>query len=215
MNGKKNVTEHEPEIAAIGTVYRALEILAPEAQVRVLTYVWCKLKINAPMPACGDVTQANGPEVTSETGVGQGSTEDQKVEESGLEGISPVAKKWITRNGLKAQALSAIFSLGDDEIDLIAKVVPGKSKRDRMHSVSLLKGIAAYLGSGAARITHEQLKEACLHYNAYDAANFAAYLKSFAAKITGDKSTAYVLTPRGLSGATGIVRVMLGSEKPS
>ena len=84
-----------------------------------------------------------------------------------------------------------------------------------MHSVLLLKGIAAYLGSGAARFTHEQLKEACLHYKAYDAANFATSLKSFSAEVSGDKSTAYVLTPRGLSSATDIVKKMLESDKSS
>ncbi len=50
------------------------------------------------------------------------------------------------RNGLTAKGLSGVFSLGVDEIDLIAKNVPGKSKTDRTHSVLLLKGVAAYLG---------------------------------------------------------------------
>ena len=82
-----------------------------------------------------------------------------------------------------------------------------------MHSVLLLKGIASYLGSGATRFTYEQLKEACLHYKAFDAANFAASLKSFSAEVSGEKSTAYVLTPRGLSSATEIVKKMLESSK--
>ncbi|MBZ5698620.1 MAG: hypothetical protein LAN18_08740 [Acidobacteriia bacterium] len=215
MNSKKKMTEQEPEIAAIGTVYKALEKLAPEAQARVLSYVRGKLKINAPIPEQGNVGHPKEAEDTPATIAIEGTPEGPKAEEDGLEGISPVAKKWMTRNGLKAQTLSAIFSLGGDEIDLIAKAIPGKSKRDRMHSVLLLKGIAAYLGSGAARFTHEQLKEACLHYKAYDAANFATSLKSFSAEVSGDKSTAYVLTPRGLSSATDIVKKMLESDKSS
>jgi len=39
----------------------------------------------------------------------------------------------MTRNGLEAEKLSAIFSLGIDEIDLVAKSVPGKGKK-RAHA---------------------------------------------------------------------------------
>jgi hypothetical protein len=215
MDSKKEATEEEPEIAAIGTVYRALEKLAPDARARVLAYVQGKFKINAATAEKNDAGQSRDPENASESTVLEDSPEGTKAEDDGLEGISPVAKKWMIRNGLNAKSLSPIFSLGGDEIDLIAKSIPGSSKRERMHSVLLLKGIAAYLGSGAARFTHEQLKEACLHYKAYDAANFAAHLKSFSADASGDKSTAYVLTPRGLSGATEILKRMLGSDKPS
>ena len=65
-----------------------------------------------------------------------------------------------------ACALSHVFSLGGDEVDLIAKKVPGKSAGARMRSVFLLQGVAAYLASGAPRFTQERVKEACLHYNA-------------------------------------------------
>jgi len=209
MKSKKLATEPDPEIVAIGAVYAALEKLSPEAQVRVLNYVAGKLKISAPIPEFDQVSQPREIDETLAPPANAGAPASARAEEDGLEGISPVARKWMTRNGLKAQTISTIFSLGGDEIDLVAKTIPGKSKRDRMHSVLLLKGIAAYLASGAARFTHEQLKEACLHYKAYDAANFASYLKSFSAEVTGDKSTAYVLSARGLSNATDIVKRIL------
>ena len=105
--------------------------------------------------------------------------------------------------------MQKLFSLGVEDIDLVAKKVPGASKKERMRSVLLLKGIAAYLGTGVARVTYEQLKEACLHYNAYDAANFAAYLKFFAAEIGGTKDAGYTLNGRGLNSATELVKQML------
>ena len=83
-----------------------------------------------------------------------------------------------------------------------------------MRSVLLLKGIAAYLGTGAARVTYEQLKEASLHYDAYDSANFASYIKSFASEAGGTKESGYTLTARGLTTATDLVRGML-SPKPA
>jgi hypothetical protein len=95
-----------------------------------------------------------------------------------------------------------------DEIDLIAKTVPGKGKRDKMRSVFLLKGAAAYLGTGAARVTHEQIKEACLHYDAFDVANFAVNLRSLSGEVSGTKEAGYTLTPRGLASATEMVKAL-------
>src|SRR3569833_2163130 len=57
------------------------------------------------------------------------------------DGINPVALKWIKRSGLKATDLQPLFSLGIDEIDLVAKTIPGKSIRERLRNVLLLKGI--------------------------------------------------------------------------
>jgi hypothetical protein len=96
---------------------------------------------------------------------------------------------------------------------LIAETVSGKSKKDKMHNVFLLKGVAAYLGSGAARFTHEQIKEACLHYDAFDAANFATHLKSISADVSGSKAVGYTLTARGIASATELVKTMAQSGK--
>ena len=155
---KKYIPEPDPEIAAIGEVYRALGKLAPEARARVLNYVAGKLNIGAPVQAEEASHQAHHEASQEDTG-SQQDPESIGDRGSGLEGVSPVAKRWMTRNGLSAQALATIFSLGVDEIDLVAKMVPGKNKKDRMHNVCLLKGIAAYIGTGVARYTYEQLKE--------------------------------------------------------
>lgn len=72
-----------------------------------------------------------------------------------------------------------------------------------------------YLGSGVARVPHEQIKEACLHYKTYDSANFARYLKSFSSEISGDKSAGYTLTARGLNDATEKIKSILQPGKDS
>ena len=92
----------------------------------------------------------------------------------------------------------------------MAKKVPGKSKRDRMRCVLLLKGIAAYLASGAARITHEQAKEACLHYDAFDSANFSKYLRGMSSEISGANKSGYTLTARGMAAATEVIHQVIG-----
>jgi hypothetical protein len=127
-----------------------------------------------------------------------------------LDGVSPVAKKWMARNGFSVSGLSSLFSLGVEEIDLVAKTVPGRKKKERMRSVFLLKGIAAYLSTGAARFTHQQWKEAALHYDAFDAANFSTYFKSLASEVSGSKGSGYVLSARGIASATEVVKELVG-----
>ena len=201
MSNRKS-SSPDPEIAAINVVYGALRLLDAEAQQRVLDYVARKIGASARGGSEHYEEKEREPEEPHRESTAKAAEEP----ESQAEGISPVALKWMKRNALTAAGLSALFSLGVDEIDLVAKSVPGDNKKDRMHSVLLLKGIAAYLSTGAARVTHEQLKEACLHYDAYDGANFATHLKSFSAEAAGTKESGYTLTPRGLTNATEIIR---------
>lgn len=201
---QESKAQMEPELVAMSAVHAALKELEPEVQMRVLSWVASKLKIR-----WSPVESAMGRRDEHENDEPEVSTGDTREDANGiLDGISAVARKWIARNGIEPEKLSTLFSLGGEEVDLIAKSVPGKNKKERMHSVFLLKGIAAYLGAGVARFTHEQMKEACLHYDAFDAANFALYFRGLAGEVTGGKSGGYALTPRGMANATEIVKGM-------
>jgi len=169
--------------------------------------VAAKLKLASPI--------AKQERQTSDTADEIHESEAQNIENitEETDGISPTAKKWLTRNGLNANQISTIFSIGGDEIDLIADTVPGKSKAKKMYNVFLLTGVAAYLGTGAARFTYEQVKEACLHYDAYDYANFATHIKDFSSEVSGSKETGYTLNARGLATATKLVKEMIESDK--
>jgi hypothetical protein len=205
----KTTDSDDAEINAISTVYAALKGLQPDAQERVLTYVAGKLKIQAPaLHTRNDRLETQGE--TTDPPV----REDAAEKEVGdaLEGVSPVARKWMARNGLQASKIGSVFSLGGDEIDLIATTVPGTNKKERMRSVFLLKGVASYLATGAARFTHEQMKDACVHYDAFDAANFASNLKSLSSEVTGSKAEGYALNPRGLAAATEMVKSLTKSS---
>jgi hypothetical protein len=197
----------DPEIAAISSVYGALKDLQADAQERVLTYVSRKLKIvTSNSDASKEHEEASEENASPPPGAEDGEATVAPADDLGA--ISPIAKKWMTRNGLQAPRLESVFSLGVDEIDLIATKVPGKNKKERMRSVFLLKGVAAYLGTGAARFTHEQMKSTCLHYDGFDSANFATYYKSLSSEVTGGKAEGYTLTPRGLAAATEMVKSM-------
>jgi hypothetical protein len=163
------------------------------------------------IPAAGRRASSDQEEYPSNDSAASTSTSDTQASED-VEGINAVALKWMRRSGLNPKSLQTLFSLGIDEIDLVAKSVPGTSKRERTRNVLLLKAIAAYLGTGAARVTYEQLKEASLHYSAYDAANFATHIKSFVSDVGGTKESGFTLTARGLTAATDLIREMLASK---
>lgn len=204
---KQTMSGLDPEVVAINDVYSALRNLDTEAQVRVMRYVAAKLglsELGIAGPRAGEDAGQYTDRFSSE------SVQDSMPEtDDQLQGISSTGKKWIARNGLQLSNISSLFSLGVDDIDLVAKKVPGKSKKDRLRSVFLLKGVAAYLGSGSARLADDDIREACMHYDAYDRPNFAKYVKELASEISGNKSSGYSLTSRGLNNAAEVVKEML------
>jgi hypothetical protein len=200
MSSQENLTD-DPEAVAIAKVSAALKDLDPEVRNRVLKYVAERFGISTP------VTKARNDERMQPTSMPM--TENPQNQDDELDGISPAGKKWIARNGIDPDKLMSIFSLGIDEIDLVSKSVPGEKKTQRLRNVFLLKGIAAYLGTGAARFTHEEVKETCLHYNAWDGPNFAVTFKSMSADVSGTKDSGYSLTSKGISEATSLVKGMI------
>src|SRR5438552_2771696 len=139
----KSSIANDPEITAISLVYSALKDLNADSQQRVINYVSAKLNLSSRPPAWPSTqdfeTTGVNEEVTPSTTPTVESVATNSDDE--LEGISPVAIKWMRRNDLSAATLSRIFSLGIDDIDLVAKKVPGDTKIKRVRSVFLLKGI--------------------------------------------------------------------------
>jgi|GEM_PF-2409719 hypothetical protein len=197
----------DPEIAAIGIVYAGLKDLEADAQQRVLDFVVGKLKLKLKGTTHDSKAHFN-PRSDEDSQQHRPPIHDQDdLEDTGEnDGISSTAKKWMKRNGLEPDKLSSVFSLGVDEIDLVAKSVPGKGKKERMHNVYLLKGVASYLGTGSPRFSYDQVKEALLHYDAFDSGNFSTFFKSFASEVSGTKEAGYTLTARGLTNATTLLK---------
>lgn len=209
--------EDDAELTAMQKVYSALRGLPPDGQQRVLDYVCKRLSLSpdqlgervASRPErrsdvhdAGEIPPAKDSDAIADLDSGDDS-----------DGINPVAQKWLRRNGLSAKSLETVFSIGGDEIDLISESVPGESKRSRMKSVVLLASAAAYLASGAARVTNDKLREALRHYDAFDGTNFASYLKGLAPEVSGTKENGYTLTPRGLASAATLLKEV--AKKPA
>jgi hypothetical protein len=191
-------------------VYSALKSLPPDGQQRVLDYVCKRLSLSTEQFGERVATRhERRQDMAESTEISPARDSDAIADlDSGddSDGINPVAQKWLRRNGLSAKGLEAIFSIGGDEIDLISESVPGESKKSRMKSVTLLTSAAAYLASGAARVTDEKLREALRHYDAYDGTNFASYLKGLGPEVSGTRENGYTLTPRGLASAAALLK---------
>lgn len=220
---KKTNEVDDGELAAMTTVYSALKSLNAEAQTRVLDYVMQRFSLTP-------LNRGNKAEFDSrsqQTEIPPDRSEKERLEADDiradktaekedaedLEGVSPIAKKWMRRNGFNESQLSALFSLGVDEIDLVAKSVPGKNKKEKFHNVLLLQGVASYLGTGVAKIDHKSLKQATAHYGADPGGNLSSYMKDFAADVSGSYATGLTLTTRGLASATEIIKDMT-TNKP-
>ena len=115
------------------SAHDALSDLEPAAQRRVLEYVSGMLGL--PFPSGGDERRS--------------APDNQNIFRL-LRRRLGIAKPKITRasaplrsNGLRERSRCvdsfSFFSLGADEIDLVAKKLPGNNKKERMHSVLLLK----------------------------------------------------------------------------
>lgn len=203
--------EDDAELLAMQKVYSALKPLPADGQQRVLKYVSERLNLAVDLPEKRRTREDFREDIPdrSEAPPARDSEAIADMNTGGdSDGINPVAQKWLRRNGIQTANIESIFSLTGDEIDLISESVPGDSKRARVRSVVLLTSAAAYLASGAARVSDEKLREILRHYDAYDRPNFATHLKDLAAEVSGTKEHGYSLTPRGLAAAAQLLKQM-------
>jgi len=207
--GVKTVAS-DPEFGAYQVVFATLVALDATARARVLRYVAEKLDI-APSDTHRTSlrTDDDRPDADQPDSPAKQPPATPAEPSSADDGISPIAKKWIHRNSLAMDGLTRLFSVGGEEIDLIADKVPGTSKRGRLHQVLLLKAIAAYLGTGVARVADQQLREVASHYDANDEANFSTNLKGYDSMYSGTKQSGYTLNARGLAAAATLIKEML------
>src|SRR5438552_285724 len=112
--------EPDKEILAITTVNAALKELDAQAQSRVIEYVLKKLNLTLQASTRERVEESRSDDAPSDSHADNSKGQNETNLDSSADqftGISPVAQRWIQRNGLRAEQLSSIFSLGGDEID--------------------------------------------------------------------------------------------------
>ncbi len=202
----KNV---QREMDAMAVIYSALRKLDAAAQRWVLRCVMNRLGLEPAAPTEHEDSRDHRDVVPQQDPVPAATPPPEPV---AADGISPIASKWMVRNGFTAANLSSLYSLGQDELDLVAKSVPGSSKKDRMKNVFMLQGVASYLSTGVARMSYDKVKEACVHYDAFDSANFAKHLKDFSREVGGSKDAGFQLTAPGVAAATELIKGLVSGS---
>jgi hypothetical protein len=190
----------EPE--AIAAIDRALADLADDgARTRVLA--WAVAKYGHAELASLRTLRGPNPGASAS---GQVEREPAPM----LEGVNPGASLWFKRNGIPLdERLGSIFSINQSDIDLVAPSVPGESRRARLRSVFLLRGVCALLTTGEFRFEDDVVRTTCKHYDAYDLNNFSNALKAMSSEVTGNKESGYSLTPRGQKAAADLLKQVL------
>ncbi len=196
------------QISAIGLVYEAVKRLSPDVAHSVLVYVNGMV---APHKKIYSHQKGSSSDPSSSETLGSDVSKNADLSPDGhdTDGINEVARKWLRRHQFSTEALSKLFSLGLDEIDLVVSKVPGSSKKQRLRNVFLLKGVAGYLASGQPRFTHEQAKQVSEHYDAWDKINSSTYIRTLSAEVGGTAASGYTLTARGLTEAVELIKSMI------
>lgn len=189
------------DLDAVRNICEMLNAFSTEEKIRILKWSIEKLNIKATDDLLG--TYLNPGSVLN--------TSVQKIA-SMDSGIHESATKWLLRSNLSEDVLEEVFSIGLDEFDVVAKKIPGSSKKERMKNIFILTGVASYLKTGIAKFTHEKVKETCTHYASWDTDNFHRHLKTFIGELKGDKSSGYTLTSKGLSLGSELIKI-IASER--
>lgn len=191
---------HDKEIEAIGKLYEILKNLPNQSVERVLSYM-CRVFLKDTVKALGGMDKHNCNFENQNLSKAPIQDENESHNE-----MNPIAVKWLKRNSVSIEELSLTFSVGLDEYDIVAKKIPGKSKKEKTKIIFLLMGAASYLKNGTLKFSHENAKETCQHYDAWDTDNFSTYLKTYVGEVSGNKSSGYILTARGLASATELIK---------
>jgi hypothetical protein len=186
------------EIEALAAIDAALSNLDDqEARERVIRWAIAKFAKTGQgsMDVEGDSTSA------SRVGV--------HAEGPASNSLNPSAALWLRRNAISSdQSLSMIFSLDQQELDVIAAEVQGDTVKKRMRSVFLLRGVCGLLRSGEFKFSDDEARMTCKHYNAYDKNNFANYVKSISDEVVGSRTSGYALTPKGQKAAADLIKAI-------
>jgi hypothetical protein len=92
--------------------------------------------------------------------------------------LPPAVRTFMVANSLSDAQMEKAFQPLGASAQLMVFDVPGQGKANKQISLAVLLSVRQALGSGVFSCRLEDLRTMCLHYNIYDAANFARNLKA-------------------------------------
>ena len=173
-------------LAAASKLVEVLSDLSPEERQRV---------ISAAQVSLGQPELAQSATAAASQGASTGS-------------LPKKAAQWLAQNAISREQIDGVFSIEADSVELIARRLPGKSKRQQTVETYLLCGLRSLLQSGESRFADEEARQLCRSVGCYDGANHNNYTKAFDNLVHGTKDSGWTLTVPGLNRAAEIVKAI-------
>jgi hypothetical protein len=87
-------------------------------------------------------------------------------------------RTFMRANGLTDETVSKVYHPLGQGAQLVVSDLPGSGKAGKEINLALLTGIAQALNDGIFKVSLEDLRNLCVHYDCYDASNFTAHLRN-------------------------------------
>lgn len=180
-------------VEAVGQLVALLQSLNSEERRKA---------ISAALILLGD--QLSAVPVGTRSGGGQG----YQPNGESVEGLSPKASTWATKNGITNEQLDHIFAIDGKVIEVIAAKLPGKSKRQQTVEAYILGGLQSFLKAGEPTFTDKEARDICVKVGCYDQGNHFNYVKALKNLVSGSKETGWKLSNPGLVEAAKLVKTL-------
>jgi len=129
-----------------------------------------------------------------------------------IQGAPPEIKKRLKaftgQHQLSETEIYKVFSVDEaGNVDIVVTDLKSKKVAQQQRRLALLIGVKHQLADGSFDVPKDELREACVTYGPYDAANFGANLKNMKEIFAGFKPTATnKLSPLGKSQAASLIK---------
>lgn len=119
-------------------------------------------------------------------------------------GLPRSAQLWMKQNKISNDELQQVFHISEENAQVIASEIPGKSDKEKTLNAYVLLGIANLLGSGKPSFDDDSARTLCKSSACFDTTNHARYLKGN--ELTGSKDKGWTVTAPGLKRGAALVK---------
>lgn len=155
------------------------------------------------------VTAFFGDPVPSGSPVKKGGASDIHTD---IEHISQKSQTWMRQNNLELNEIEKVFHISGGSCEVIASVIPGKSKKEQTFNAYVLLGLSQMLTSGSPTFDDKAARNLCIQHGCYDAPNHASNFKEKGNDLAGSKEKGWTVTAPGLKNGAVLVKELAQSN---
>ena len=195
------------EIEAIAKLDEALTPLDDDARTRVMSWAIAKFMPKAARviePSFRASRMAEAPTAApDDNGMPEAAVDDGDWK------LGPKASRWAKSHNVSVEQLEKVFHKDGKTISIIVTKLSG-STYDQTEAAYLLAGVTSFLSTDDPRFQDDTARDICRDMGCYDRKNHTTYLKRMNNKISGSKSSGWILPGPGLIAAADVVKSLAG-----